>query len=415
MKYTIELVNNRPLCRVATLDNRLYTIEGYELFQLLKEIEDDIEKFTRKDTQKSIFLRNQKRNEVILFKNIEELEKPLYDLYTKCAKKEIRDKKITEIKTKAAITIIASGIITTVLASKLNTNIKNIERQEKIETTTESIFTPNKKNTNELTVNDTKVIIPEIEKVNIEPKVNEVTHVNTQHVEPVEETIKKNEPIEISVNANYDKGINDRVEKYMPDIIERANKWGISPSIMRDLVSQEWGGNDTNLMHVVKSSWLDFVINAYNYESNRVESFVITDNPKNYYGKVDHIITGTDLKNPKTNLSAGAIILQYSLAQFDYNIPLGIQAYNNGIGAVNKIIKETERQTGLTKEQILRDNNPVWLKYTNVIEQGDENYFSNVVKHVDDEQIESKLNDVYSIKYIEDGEQKTNEVQFKLR
>ena len=44
MKYTIELVNNRPRCKVMTQNQRLFIIEGYELYQFLKEIIDDEEK-----------------------------------------------------------------------------------------------------------------------------------------------------------------------------------------------------------------------------------------------------------------------------------------------------------------------------------------------------------------------------------
>lgn len=202
----------------------------------------------------------------------------------------------------------------------------------------------------------------------------------------------------------------------MPDIIERANRWGISPSILRDQVSQEWDGKDNNLTHVVKDEWLDFVLTVYNYDTNQFEKFVITDNPQKYDGKVDHIFTGEDLLNPKANLSAGAIILQYALSRYDYNIPLGLQAYNNGPTAVNNILKETERKTGLTREQILATNEPIWLDYTYASEGADNDYFKNVIKHIDEDQIESKLNDVYSVNYIdENGEKQTNEVQYKLR
>ena len=69
----------------------------------------------------------------------------------------------------------------------------------------------------------------------------------------------------------------------------------------------------------------------------------------------------------------------------------------------------------MSRDQILETNNPVWLDYTSVIEQGDQKYFKNVVKHIDEDQIDSKTNDVYSVQYMEDGELQTNEVQFKLR
>lgn len=417
MKYTIELVNNKPQCRVATLDNKLYILEGYELFELLKDIEDDIDKFTRKDTPQSIFLRNKKRNEIIHFKNINELEKPLYDLYTKCAKKEIRDQKIEKIKTKAAITVITSGIIAAVLASKMQTNINTFTENEKSQTTTEDQLTPNEENTNKITVDDTKVIVPEEGELNTKAS-EEGEEVKVEpEKETIEETFVKNiEQIPVDQEIKYDPGINKRIEKFMPDIIERANRWGISPSILRDQVSQEWDGKDNNLTHVVKDEWLDFVLTVYNYDTNQFEKFVITDNPQKYDGKVDHIFTGEDLLNPKANLSAGAIILQYALSRYDYNIPLGLQAYNNGPTAVNNILKETERKTGLTREQILATNEPIWLDYTYASEGADNDYFKNVIKHIDEDQIESKLNDVYSVNYIdENGEKQTNEVQYKLR
>jgi hypothetical protein len=168
-------------------------------------------------------------------------------------------------------------------------------------------------------------------------------------------------------------------------------------------------------MHVVFDSWKDQIIPTFNFESNVLESIVLTDNPSNYYGKADIIITRDDLKNSKTNLAVGTIILQYSLTQFDYNIPLGIQAYNNGIGAVNKIVSATSQGTGLSTDQIIDTMDPIWLSYTDVIEQGDENYFKNVVKHIDEDEQESKTNGVYSIQYMEDGVLQTNEAQFKLR
>lgn len=406
MKYTIELENNRPLCKVTTLDNHLYILEGYELFELLKTIEDDISKFNRKDIHQNIFLKSKKTKDVVLFKNVDELEIPLRDFYKEYTKKEIRREQAKEqrknkILTKAAVGVIASTIVTNIILSEVALNKSEVDNS-KVSTSYDTMI-KSEENANKLKVDNTEVSIPQLEKVTIDEEVQ---------VEP--EEIKNIEQIPLEVNANYDQGINDRVMPYIDEIEARANKWGISKELMFDIISQEYGGKGNNLTHVIFGSWENQILNVYNFESNQYETVVITNNPEKYKN-VNHIITEADLSNYKTNISVGAIILQYSLSRFNYNIPLGIQAYNNGTGAVNKIIEETSRMTGKTKEEIIASKEPLWLNYTYVIEEGDKIYFQNVVKHIDEDQEESKLNDVYSIQYVDNDEIKTEEVQYKLR
>jgi len=406
MKYTIELENNRPLCKVTTLDNHLYILEGYELFELLKTIEDDISKFNRRDIHQNIFLKSKKTKDVVLFKNVDELEMPLRDFYKEYTKKEIRKEQAKEqikakILTKAAVGVIASTIVTNIILSEVGLNKTEVDNYKL--STSYDTMTESEENTNKLKVDNTVVSIPQLEKVTI-----------NEEVEAKPEEIKNVEQISLEVNAKYDQGINDRVMPYIDDIEARANKWGISKELMFDIISQEYGGKGNNLTHVIFDSWENQILNVYNFESNQYETVVITNNPEKYKN-INHVITEADLSNYKTNISAGAIILQYSLSRFNYNIPLGIQAYNNGIGAVNKIIEETSRKTGKTKEEIIASKEPLWLNYTYVIEQGDDIYFQNVVKHIDEDQEESKLNDVYSIQYVENDEVKTEEVQYKLR
>lgn len=417
MKYTVELVNNKLRCKVITLNHKLYTLEGYELYQFLKDILDDKKAFKKENNNGHVFLTHKKTKETVIFKDYKRIEKPLEDFYKYYTKKELKEKKIREIKTKAAVGVITSTIVTSIIAGTTITNILNKATDNAKASSGTELFTPVDE-ANEISIKGKKITLPDLIETNIAPLIS------TQPEEySVSESPNEVTQVELDVNAVYDPGINERNEPYLEEINTRATKWGISPELMYDIVSQEYGGGNTNLTHVIFDSWKNQVLYAYNFESMSVESFVITDTPEKYT-KVNHVITKDDLKNPKTNVSAGAIILQYSLAQFDYNIPLGIQAYNNGITAVNNIIEETMRHTGYTREEILASNEPVWQDYTYIINadksegdpKADENYFRNIVKHIDEDQQESKLNDVYAVSYLNDEEKiETKEVQYKLR
>ena len=308
MKYTIELENNRPLCKVTTLDNHLYILEGYELFELLKTIEDDISKFNRKDIHQNIFLKSKKTKDVVLFKNVDELEIPLRDFYKEYTKKEIRreqakEQRKTKILTKAAVGVIASTIVTNIIFSEVSLNKTEIN-DSKVSTSYDTM-TKSKENTNTLKVDNTVVNIPELEKVTINEE---------EQTEP--EEIKNIEQIPLEVNAKYDQGINDRVMPYINEIEARANKWGISKELMFDIISQEYGGKGNNLTHVIFDSWENQILNVYNFESNQYETVVITNNPEKYKN-VNHVITEADLSNYKTKISVGAIIIQYYLSCFN--------------------------------------------------------------------------------------------------
>ena len=66
MKYTIELVNNRPQCKVATLDRKFFILEDYELFQLMREIETDRNYRDHSSNTKNLFLKHTKMNISVL-------------------------------------------------------------------------------------------------------------------------------------------------------------------------------------------------------------------------------------------------------------------------------------------------------------------------------------------------------------
>jgi hypothetical protein len=142
MKYTIELINNRPQCRVATYDQKFFILEDYELYQLIKNIKEDRRFREHNHNTKNLFLKHSKMDISILFKDYEALYEPLYKLYNKFTKQEIRKQKIQSFKTKTAMGVLTSGIITLALANNLKTDINNIKNTFKEETTQESLFKP---------------------------------------------------------------------------------------------------------------------------------------------------------------------------------------------------------------------------------------------------------------------------------
>lgn len=439
MKYTIELVNNHPRCKVMTLDRRFFVLEDYELFQLIRNIETDRNYREHSGNSKNLFLKHSKMDISVLFKDYDDLYLPLVRLYNRFMKQEVKNQKIQNIKTKAAIGIITSGLVSATLIQQFSNALDNKINPMDVVSSNPTYFEsidnekPIKINDGELTIESNNAYFTNLKVGPNDGVHEEILTVTTPHentevievssdVEPVEET-KDIEVMENSINPNlvsvdteavYDKGINDRVDKYMESINKYAHRRGLSPELVYDIASQEYGGEGSNVMHVVPKSWYDFVITTFNFDKNMMETMVITENPDKHKN-VDIVITNEDLKNSKTNIAVGCIILQYSLATFDYNIPLGIQAYNNGVTGVRNIVETTSNRTGLSEEDILDSVEPIWLPNTDVIEYGDKNYFKNVVKHIDEDQIDSKVNDVYSVQYMEDGEVQTSEAQFKLR
>lgn len=222
--------------------------------------------------------------------------------------------------------------------------------------------------------------------------------------------------IELDNNSVYDPGIEQRNLPFVEMIEQRANRWGISFDLLYDIVSQEYGGpNDkANICHVVFDSWKDQVISAYNNDTQRVEYIVLTDNPENYEkiledrsnaGKpncVDQTISREEIQNPETSLAVAGIILQFSDKYYKGNTPLAIQAFNNGVGTVDKIVNKTAEATGNTYDVIVADIDGVyWLKFRDVGQTSDPNYFYNVAKHVSERG--GNVN-TYSIKISRNGE-----------
>jgi len=415
-RYIIELVDGVPLCTVTKSNKQTYTIEGKELIQFLGRIDESIygrkerinPLYDKHDTGRTLFYINKLQRKNVRLRNYEELIEPLKQLYRENRRDIRREQKLQVLKAKAAAGVVVGGLALGALAATAGKHVdlektatyEQVEiEHEKIDNIIDSTYSTTELDAISSSIND------DVEMMQTEKLTEEETM-----------SIVSNNVKDIDVEAYYDQGINDRIDPYYNDIVERSNKRGVSPGLMYDIISQEFDGTNTNLTHVVFDSWKDMIIETHDFTNNIDERIVLTDTPEKYRGMVDQIITREDLKNPKTNISVGAIVLQFSIKYYDYNIPLGIQAYNNGVGGVDKIIETTAEVTGLTRGHLLSDMSGTdWIPYTNVIEFGDPHYFEHVVKHIDNDQTIDKVNEPYTIKYMENGEEQEETVQFRLK
>lgn len=164
-------------------------------------------------------------------------------------------------------------------------------------------------------------------------------------------------------------------------------------------MTQESAGNEENLMQIVWDKWAEDPIRAYNFRDNTYETFLLTNNPTEEQKANYTCITQNDLKNPKTNMSIGCVLLRKSAEYMDYHIMAALQCYNLGPGNMDKIFDKIKEETGQTKEEILSDQtNITFYNYTYVPGEGDPNYLSNVFQFIDE------YGDSITFKHLQNGE-----------
>ena len=226
---------------------------------------------------------------------------------------------------------------------------------------------------------------PETPVVPSEPKENTNTNEN-RSMDSYADPATNMSIIDVDQSMITDEGKIEQNKQLMTEIGNASRKTGISYNILNDVISQEWSGKEKNIMHIIPESWMDQVITFHNYEKDIDQTFVITEEPSKWAGKVDFTITKAELENRQTNINVGADLIQYCLKEFDYNILLGLQAYNNGINAVKNTLEYTSSKTGVSAENIINDpTNTTWMTYVPyVINNGDPNYAKNVLKRETD-------------------------------
>lgn len=190
------------------------------------------------------------------------------------------------------------------------------------------------------------------------------------------------------------------------ELVERfSNKWGISFNLIMAMLTQESGGFETNLMQIEFDDWKEEKIKVYNFEANRYEYFVLTNNPEEWAGQNVTCITEKDLENPITNISIGCVILRKSAEYMEYHVLAAVQCYNLGKGNMDKILELAAKESGLTIEEILADQeNIIFYQFTYAVDKGDPNYLSNVFAFLND------YGEVITFKHFDENNEIVEEV-----
>lgn len=194
------------------------------------------------------------------------------------------------------------------------------------------------------------------------------------------------------INYEFDRDIDNSDFRYVDEtygdlVNEVGKKYGVSPSLIKAMITQESSGVNPNLMQIQFDSWIDMLLVSHDFINDKDVKIVLTDNPSEYSDDVI-TISRDELLNPKTNISVGTVILREVAAYYDYNIPLSIQAYNFGIGNMDKVINQLSYITNDSYDSIVSDQNEIdYMNYTNVINAGDYEYLFHVMRYVDSSDI----------------------------
>ena len=193
---------------------------------------------------------------------------------------------------------------------------------------------------------------------------------------------------------NLDSSTYQYVDDNYSDVIDRvARERGIDSSLLKAIVTQESSGKHPNLMQITYDVWADHIFNSYNYETGKMERIVMS-NSNNYKSDIK-VIPLSEMDDPYYNITIGSQIFREELARYDYNLYLGIQAYNFGIGNMNTMFNAYTNDTGKSRNSIINDTDSIeFTNYTNaVVGQGDSKYLEHVMRYVNDDEINIKKYD----------------------
>ena len=176
----------------------------------------------------------------------------------------------------------------------------------------------------------------------------------------------------------------DNVLRY-DDLFEKyANDYGVDKGLLEARAAQETNGKHyenieghpaIGLMQIEKTNFGYFQdgtpksIKAYNFTTGSWETIDLTD--------------PSIAEDLETNIKLGAIFSQDALKNNNYNILVGTQQYNMGIGNMNKIMATCSELENID-ETDLRNNldNTEWLNYREFLHQGDPKYIEHNFRYL---------------------------------
>ena len=82
----------------------------------------------------------------------------------------------------------------------------------------------------------------------------------------------------------------------------------------------------------------------------------------------------------------------------DHNITAALQAYNFGVGNMDKVLSKAASEKGCAVEDLLRNQSDTsYLNYRNIVTVGDPNYVENTLRFI------QNPNEEISISYIDEN------------
>lgn len=240
---------------------------------------------------------------------------------------------------------------------------------------------------------------PVIDKKNTPPVEDNEERVIVQIEDTKEETVDTTSTecfyVDYEDRTTTDKALYTK-EKYGALIEKYAKKYGLDPNLVLAVATQESGGKHYDLldggpaiglMQIEKGVWRKGGnMRVFNFESNSWETITITAE-----GYSDFLHR---LRDPEYNIDFACAIIQYNTYYFDYNVLVGLQANNMGMGSVGKVLDNYCYDHGISRKQVLEDQYDTgWMPYRNYISSGDSLYIEHVLSFVDANQISMKKPD----------------------
>lgn len=402
-KYTF-MYEDELICK-RIIDGQVKTFYNYEAINIL--VKKDKIKFKKANIYNNRIVLQSGKTQVVI-RDLESMyENGMFDYfynnmslinktYSKSTKKKLNKGKVFGIATVGIIAAIMLAITAGKIKDRSTEVIPiELEQEDDLEEFENSVQNIVDEPINDMAMQATTPFKFE------ESENKDVIVTNTQDLlneldEIEEEQVKSNhlndaQVVKLAYDTEFDVDkYNNAYDNYNEYLQVRAPRWGVCPALGQCMLTQETGGYFTNLMQIQFNSWHDQPITLFNYETGKMETIILTNNPDGYEKKPDtQYITEKDLENPKTNLSVGCILLQYSFEKMQHNMPAAIQCYNFGTGNMNNVLEEAAKNLGISFDELISDQtNMDWLPYRDIIDVGDKNYLEHCLRYIpEDEEI----------------------------